>query len=242
MNPEFAIQLALLIPLVAAGITLLFSQRPNLRDGGSIVAGIALFAVVASLAPHVFSGGRPMISTMEMVPGLAIAFQVEPLGMLFALVASSLWIVTTCYSIGYMRGHHEKNQTRFFACFAIAIFAAMGAAMSQNMLTLFVFYEILTLSTFPLVAHHGTEAARKGSRTYLSLLLFTSVTFLLLAVAWTWSIAGTLDFRVGGILTGKASNTVLMAFAGALCVRNGQGRCDAVSPLVAGGHGRPDSG
>ena len=146
---------------------------------------------------------------MEVVPGLAMAFQVEPLGMLFALVASGLWIVTTCYSIGYMRAHHEDHQTRFFACFAVAIFAAIGAAMAQNMFTLFFFYELLTLSTYPLVTHHGTETARNGGRTYLGILMFTSVAFLLLAVVWTWNIAGTLDFKPGGILEGKASDRVL---------------------------------
>ncbi|MCP3692916.1 MAG: monovalent cation/H+ antiporter subunit D family protein, partial [Planctomycetaceae bacterium] len=105
--------------------------------------------------------------------------------------------------IGYMRGHHEKHQTRFYVCFALAIFAAMGAAMAENMFTLFIFYEVLTLSTYPLVTHHGTEKARRGGRTYLSILLFTSVSMLLLAMAWTWNLAGTLDFTAGGILSAE---------------------------------------
>ena len=107
----------------------------------------------------------------EILPGLPLAFELEPLGMLFALVASGLWIVTTCYSIGYMRAHQEKNQTRFYACFAIAIFAALGVAMAKNVLSLFIFYEVLTLSTYPLVTHHGDERAMRGGRTYLGVLL-----------------------------------------------------------------------
>ena len=196
---------ALLVPLIAALLTTLTGARaPNLREGCTLVCACALFLIIASLAPHVFAGDRPELTLLEVVPGLAIAFQVEPLGMLFALVASGLWVVTTCYSIGYMRAHHEGHQTRFFACFAIAIFAVMGAAFAQNLFALFLFYEVLTFSTYPLVTHHGDDKARRGGRTYLGILLFTSVSFLLLAIGWTWVLAGTLDFQPGGILTGKA--------------------------------------
>jgi multicomponent Na+:H+ antiporter subunit D len=215
MNPETAIKLALALPLVVVATTVFFGeQQRNLRELFTLLGSAALFLVVATLTPAVNSGERPATSLFEMLPGFAIAFEVEPLGMLFALVASGLWVVTTCYSIGYMRAHHEDHQTRFFSCFAIAIFAAVGAALAGNMFTLFVFYEVLTLSTYPLVTHHGTEAARKGGRTYLGILLFTSVAFLLLAVVWTWTIAGTLDFKPGGILAGKASNMVLCVLLG----------------------------
>ena len=217
MNPERAIGLALALPLAAVVLTGVFAKWANLREMCTLVIGGALFWTVASLTPQVAAGARPAVSLFEVIPGLPIAFELEPLGMLFALVASGLWIVTTCYSIGYMRAHNEDHQTRFYACFAIAIFSALGTAMAQNLLTLFVFYEILTLSTYPLVTHHGDEKARQGGRTYLGILLFTSVAFLLLAVAWTWNVAGTLDFRPGGILKDKASDghlfALLMLFA-----------------------------
>ncbi len=206
MNPARAIELALALPLAAAVMTVFLAKWANLREMFTLLAAGALFWTVASLTPEVVAGSRPAVSLLEVMPGLAIAFEVEPLGMLFALVASGLWIVTTCYSIGYMRAHNEDHQTRFYACFAVAIFSAIAAAMAQNMFTLFVFYEVLTLSTYPLVTHYGDEKARQGGRTYLGILLFTSVAFLLLAVVWTWSIAGTLDFRVGGILKNKASD------------------------------------
>jgi multicomponent Na+:H+ antiporter subunit D len=117
------------------------------------------------------------------------------------------------YSIGYMRGNNEQHQTRFYACFAIALAATMGVAFSANLLTLFVFYEVLTLSTYPLVAHKGDEAAKKGARTYLGILLATSIGLLLPAIIWTWSVAGTLDFTPGGVLEGRLSGglaTVLL--------------------------------
>ncbi len=144
-----------------------------------------------------------------MLPGLPIAFLVEPLGLLFALIASFLWIINSLYSIGYMRAHHEKNQTRFYVCFAIALASAVAIAFAGNMMTLFVFYETLTISTYPLVTHAGTDKAKRGGRVYLGILLSTSIGFLFLAIVWTWMIAGTLDFMPGGILEGKASATAV---------------------------------
>lgn len=214
MTGETTIKLALALPLMAAVTAGLFARRPNVRELFTLIAASALLVVVASLTPGVFSGDRPGVTLFSVMPGLSIAFELEPLGMLFALIAAGLWLVTTCYSIGYMRAHNEDHQARFYACFGVAIFAAIGAAMSQNMFTLFVFYEVLTLSTYPLVTHHGTEAARKGGRVYLGILLFTSIAFLLLAVVWTWNLAGTLDFKPGGILQGKAGDGVLLVLLG----------------------------
>ncbi|MEK9723122.1 MAG: proton-conducting transporter membrane subunit [Rhodospirillaceae bacterium] len=149
-----------------------------------------------------------------MLPGLGITFTLEPLGMLFAGIASGLWIVTSLYAVGYMRGHHEINQTRFYTCFAIAISSAVGIAFAGNMLTLFVFYEVLTLSTFPLVTHSGTDEAKRAGRVYLGILIGTSIGLQLVAVIWTWNVAGTLDFRDGGILpqTISAGLTTVLVF------------------------------
>ena len=134
-----------------------------------------LFGLVVTLVRQVESQVAPSFVLAEPLPGLALALSPEPLGMLFALVASFLWPVTTVYSIGYMRAHHEENQTRFYAAFAASIAATMGIALSSNMLTLFVFYELLTLATYPLVTHAGNDAARRGGRVYLGLLISTSI-------------------------------------------------------------------
>jgi multicomponent Na+:H+ antiporter subunit D len=201
MTPENMILLAMGLPLLAAFCVALADKSPNLRETCSIAVAIVTFGVNCMLAQIVFAGGRPTVTLGEMLPGFSISFTVEPLGMLFALIASGLWILTTVYAIGYMRGHHEINQTRFFACFAIAIFAALAAAYAGNLFTLFVAYEVMTVSTYPLVTHNGDEKAKAGGRVYLGILLSTSVAFFMLAIVWTWYLAETLDFTQGGILS-----------------------------------------
>ena len=188
-------------------------QFPNPREIVSLASAVVLFLTVVSLLGGVEAGGRPELIIVETFPGVSLALQAEPLGMVFALLASFLWIVTTLYSIGYMRGHREKHQTRFYVCFAIALASSMGVAFAANLFTLFLFYEMLTLSTYPLVTHAGTDEARRAGRIYLGVLLGTSIAFQLVAIAWTWMIAGTLDFTVGGVLTDKASPLVV----GVLC-------------------------
>ena len=209
MSPPTAILAAIALPLLGVPLIALLGSRPNLREAATLTTGGILFLVVLSLAAEVLAGARPEIQLIEILPGLTLGFKIEPLGMLFALIASGLWIITSIYSIGYMRGHHEEKQTRFYVFFAVAIAAVMGAAFASNMLTLFIFYEVLTLSTYPLVTHHRTAEAMRGGRIYMGILLSTSVGFLLLALIWTWNLAGTLDFVPGGILAGKASNTVI---------------------------------
>lgn len=209
MSMEIAIILTMAIPALGAVLIAVTGRIPNLRDSVTLVTAGALFLCVLSLAGPVMDGARPEVSFGEMFPGLEFAFRVEPLGMLFSLIASGLWILNSIYSIGYMRGNNEKHQTRFYVCFAVAISATLGLAYSANLLTLFIFYEILTFSTYPLVSHKGNEAAVKGARTYLGILVTTSVAFLFLAIAWTYFATGTLDFTSGGILGGKVEGPML---------------------------------
>ena len=201
--------LIVLTPFIGAGLIVVTGNRPNLRETISVATGLLLLAEVASLVPDVLAGETPGLLLAIPVPGVPLALQVEPLGLLFALIASSLWIVTTIYAIGYMRAHHEIHQTRFYAFFAIAIGATMGIALAQNLFTLFLFYELLTISTYPLVTHAGTPEARRGGRVYLGVLMGTSIGFLLLAVVWTWQLTGTTGFKEGGILAGQASPLVI---------------------------------
>ncbi len=206
--------LALAIPFLAVPGIWLARRRPNVREAVTFLAAVSLCGLVMSLAPAVLCGERPAIDLFEMLPGLSVALKVEPLGWLFAAVASSLWVVSTFYSAGYLRGNDEGHQTRFFACFALSLGAAVGVAFAGNLLTLFLFYELLTLVTWPLVTHHGTEEAKRGGRVYLGLLVGTSVLFLLPAIVATWVIAGTLEFAADGILAGKldaSSAAVLLA-------------------------------
>ncbi len=191
---------ALLVPVIGACGISLAGRWPNLRESITLLTAGTLLACVTGLLPEVLAGGRPALHALDVLPGIALAFRVEPLGMLFALVASALWIVNSIYSIGYMRGNDEPHQTRFYVCFALALAATMGIALSANLLTLFLFYELLTLVTWPLVTHHGDDEARRGGRTYLGFLLGTSIALLLPAVIATWAFAGTLEFRPGGLL------------------------------------------
>ena len=209
MSAEAALIGVVLVPLLGALAVVLAGSRPNLREAMSLGAGVALLALVVWLLPRVLSGDWPTTVLAEPIPGLSLAFSAEPLGVLFGLIASFLWIVTTVYSIGYMRGHGEAHQTRFYAFFAIAMGCTMGVAFADNLFTLFVFYELLTLSTYPLVTHAGTREARQGGRTYLGILMATSMGFLLLAVVWTWQLTGNVRFTSGGILAGAASPLVI---------------------------------
>ncbi len=205
--------LSILIPAAAAALIAACHRRPNLREAVSLAAAAGLFACVASLGGDVLRGARPSLAAGEILPGFALAFELEPLGCLFALVASGLWFVSGVYSIGYMRGNDERHQTRFYVCFALAIAGAIGVALAGNLLTLYLFYEFLTFVTYPLVTHHGDEPARRGGRTYLALLLVSSMLFLLPAMAITWWIGGSLDFAPGGILAGKLSGPAAAGLA-----------------------------
>ena len=203
MSASDAIVVSLWLPLLGAVVIGLVGRWPNVRESVTLVTASALAYVVWSLVPEIMAGGRPGIVLVDLFGGLEIAFSVEPLGMLFAALASSLWIVNSVYSIGYMRGNAEQHQTRFYICFAIAIAAAIGVAFADNLLTLFLCYEILTLSTYPLVAHKGDGPTVGSARVYLGILLGTSIGLLLPAIIWTYVAAGTLTFTVGGILEGK---------------------------------------
>lgn len=211
MTPETLTSAAFFTPLLGALLIAALHRAPNARETATLVTAGITFWWVLALAPTVLAGERPGLTLLEVMPGLALRFEIEPLGMLFALIASGLWIVNSVYSIGYMRANGEEHQTRFYVCFAGAIASALGIAFAANLFTLFVFYEALTLITYPLVTHAGTEEARRGGRTYIGLLVGTSIAFLLLAIIGTYIVAGTLEFEAGGILGDRASGAMIAA-------------------------------
>ncbi|MGW0824379.1 proton-conducting transporter transmembrane domain-containing protein [Streptomyces sp. NPDC002845] len=195
------------LPLLACGAVLLLRRRPLAREAASVAFGLALAGAVLSLWPVAERGLRFELWTW--LPGLSLEFALEPLGLLFASVAAVLWPVTTVYAAGYLRAAREPALDRFFAFFALTIASAMWIALSANLVTLLIGYELMTLATWPLVAHHGDKQARRGARTYVVMLLVTSIGLLLPAIIWTWVLAGTTDFRLGGILAGQAGSGVL---------------------------------
>jgi multicomponent Na+:H+ antiporter subunit D len=196
-KPLLAILVSAVGALLIAGAG---ERRANLREFWSVAAGVLKLSLVVSMIPEVLAGRTPQCPLFRILPGMELAFRVDAFGLLFALGASLLWIATSFYSIGYMRSLGEHAQTRYFACFALALSATMGVAFSANLFTLFLFYEALTLATYPLVGHKETAEAKLGARRYIIYLLGAAKVFLLAAVILTYNVAGTLEFRKGGIL------------------------------------------
>lgn len=208
---------ACLASLLAAPVIVLFRREPALREAATFAAGFLKFGLVLAMLPWVLDGQTVEYTLIEGLGGIhaPIRFRVDGLGMLFALVASSLWIVTSLYAVGYLRGLREHSQTRFFAFFAISLSATLGVAFAGNLLTLYLFYEMLSLSTWPLVTHHQDREARSGGRTYLAYLLGTSIGFALPALVYTWvKTGGEISFGPEGILAatdlGPAQGLVLL--------------------------------
>jgi len=221
--------IAVLAPMIGAALILMTgTKRPNLREFWTILASVVQFAAVYGMIPQVIQGQTLKFTLVPLGSGVALELRVDPFGMIFALLASFLWIMVSVYSIGYMRSLKEHAQTRFYFCFAMALSGAAGVALSGNLLTLYMFYEILTVATFPLVAHKETPEALKAARKYLVYLL-TGAVFVLFSIAATYYLTGSLDFVAGGFVAGHGSAELLrIIFAGFII---GFGTKAAIMPL-----------
>jgi multicomponent Na+:H+ antiporter subunit D len=198
-DPGFYPLAAVAVSFLAAPLILLFSNRPNIREGISVGAAILKLGFVLLILGHVLGGHTIGVDLLELAPGIELSFKVDMLGAYFALVASGLWIVTIFYSIGYMRGNKESRQTRFYASFAVSLSATLGIAFSANLLTFLLFYELLTLATYPLVVHKETAAAIRAGRMYLAYALSAGLLFLA-GTVWVQLAVGTVDFQAGGFI------------------------------------------
>jgi multicomponent Na+:H+ antiporter subunit D len=224
--------LTILVSLIATGFIIKTGQRnANLREFWSVAAGIIKFGLVASLLPSVLADTKIHYTLFTIAPGIEISFKADALSVLFALGAAFLWIVTTFYSIGYMRSLNEHAQTRYFACFAVSLSTTMGVAFSANLFTMFLFYEGLTIITYPLVYHKEDDVSRAGARKYVIYLLGAAKVFLIAAIVLTYNLAGTLEFRAGGIFPADvvASHPMLLSIL-FLMYLYGFAKC-AVMPL-----------
>lgn len=193
--------LAVLVSGISVALIVASGKYPNLREGWSFAAALVKFGLVASMLPLILSGAVIEYTVFTVLPGIDLKFRVDPLGIFFALSASFLWIIATAYSIGYMRSLNEHAQTRYFSCFAISLSSAIGVAFAANLFTLYLFYEVLSIMTYPLVAHHEDDEAWEGGKKYIVYLVGLAKTFLLAAIIMTYVITGTLDFQPGGIFT-----------------------------------------
>ncbi|MDR9382142.1 MAG: proton-conducting transporter membrane subunit [Natronomonas sp.] len=190
---------AVLVSLVGMFGILAAHRRPNLREAVTIITAFAKFAIVAAMLPGVLAGETYVFSAGEFVAGIEFVLRADSLGMLFASLASLLWIVTSFYSIGYMRGLDEHGQTRYFASFAASLSATMGIAFAGNLVTIFLFYELLSVATYPLVAHDETAEARSAGRKYLAYTMFGGGVLVLAGTVLVFWLAGTVTFTPGGI-------------------------------------------
>ncbi len=193
--------LAALVSALAALLIFTLGERvrPNTREAITFVAAGTKLLIVVSMVPAVLAGKEIKLTLFEIVKGLPIAFSVDAAGMIFACVSSVLWVLTSCYSVGYMRGHGEKHQTGYYAAFAMCLSATIGLCFAANLLTFFVFYEILTVSTYPLVVHHRDAEGKTAGRKYLAYTLISGQIFFA-GMVILYFLTGTLDFKPGGFV------------------------------------------
>ena len=206
---------AVLVSALAIPVILSLKSRPNVREGVTLVVSGTKLAIVASMVPGVLSGTTYTTELFNLGYGLVFELQADALGVLFGLLASLLWLVTSFYSIGYMRGLSEHAQTRYFASFAASVASAIGVAFGANLLTLFVFYELLTVSTYPLVTHDETDQARAAGRKYLTY-TFGGGVAVLGGTLLVFFLTGTTAFTPGGIEALAAADPTLAKAAFAL--------------------------
>ena len=197
---------AIIWPSAVALLILFFGKRPNVRESCTFIGSVVLCYTVLSMSPAVLKYGPIQFIWFNLLPNIDFAFKVDALGMIFATTSSCLWILVSIYSIGYMRTLKEHAQTRFYFSFALALLGAMGIAFASNLVTMFVFYEILTISTYPLVAHEESPEAISAGHKYLAYLL-TGGVFFLIAILVTYFLVGTTDFSYQGILNPALSST-----------------------------------
>jgi multicomponent Na+:H+ antiporter subunit D len=209
LSPADRLLAAVLVSLVAAGLIALSGRRPNIREAWTFAAAFLELAFVASLLPRVLAGEVVETLPLGLVPGVALHLRADAFGLLFALVASGLWLLTSVYSVGYMREGRYGHQTGYFASFAVAISATIGVAFSANLITFFIFYEILTLATYPLVVHFRSGEALAAGRKYLVYTLVAGQA-LLMAAVWVQTIAPDATFQPGGFLAGRAAPPALV--------------------------------
>ncbi len=190
---------AIIWPTLVALFILLTGKRPNIRESGTLLGSLALCLTVLSMTPVVLKNGPIQFSGFALFPGIDFAFRVDALGLIFAITSSCLWILVSIFSIGYMRSMKEHAQTRYYFSFALALLGAIGIALAANLVTMFIFYEILTISTYPLVAHEESPEAIAAGHKYLAYLL-TGGVFFLIGILMTYFLVGTTDFSYKGIL------------------------------------------
>lgn len=213
MNWGFWLPLVILLTSLVPGIFIFLLREEShvLRTVVNLGSATANLLLVLALIWGV-QEGRIYETRFVFLPGVDLVLNADALSVLFVTLSSVLWFLTTVYAVGYLEG--SPNRSRFFGFFSLCVSATIGIALAGNLITFLLFYEMLTLSTYPLVVHRGTEAALRAGRTYLAYTLAGGAIFLI-AVAWLRSLAGPLDFTETGLLAGRtdlSQGTLIVIF------------------------------
>ena len=210
IEPKVLVLLAIMLPfLCAAGVNFL-GRWKNLRDIWQVLCAACQIYFIWAIYKDFLAAEPTKAELFEILPQISFGFEVEPLGILYAAIASVLWLFAIIYSVGYLRAKQDEKQTRFFVFYSLSIAASIGIAFASNLISLFIFYEMLTLLTLPLVTHGGGAQAKSAGRYYLIYLLGSSLVFLLPAIAATYAFAGAIDFEGGGmVFANNVSNNAI---------------------------------
>jgi multicomponent Na+:H+ antiporter subunit D len=169
-----------------------YRLRTALNMAGALVKLLLIGVMLWGVAHD-----RTYETRLPLLPDLDLVLRADALAMLFTTLSAGLWLLTTLYAIGYLEGSPQRS--RFFGFFSLCVTATMGIALAHNLFTFFLFYEMLTLATYPLIVHRGTEASLRAGRTYLIYTLGGGA-LLLIGVVWLYVLAGPLEFTEGGAL------------------------------------------
>ena len=200
IEPQVLMIFAIMLPFITAAGINLFAANKNLREAWQVICATGLIFMTGYIYYNFMHELDAVAGIINILPGIGINFEVEPLGIIYAGLASMLWLFSIIYSAGYLRFKNDVKQTRFFIYFALSIGASIGLAFSSNLISAFIFYELLTLVTFPLVTHNGTAEAKQAGRSYLICLLGGSIAFMLPAIVAVYALSGSVDFIAGGII------------------------------------------
>jgi multicomponent Na+:H+ antiporter subunit D len=200
MIPDDLLPAAIVLTSLVPGLLIfaLDEESHVLRTTFNLAGAVAKLALVGWLILGVYEG-RTFESRLTLAPGLDLVLNADALSVLFVTLSTVLWLVTTVYAIGYLE--HSPHRSRFFGFFSLCVSATVGLALAGNLLTFVMFYEALTLATYPLVAHRGTPDAIQGARVYLIYTL-SGGALLLTGAAWLHALAGPVVFTQGGMLAG----------------------------------------
>ena len=225
---------AILLAFGTIALVVLFRHRRRIRNALTVGSAMLTFGVVASLVQPVRQGQTPTINLGTLVGTIDLSFQADPLGLIFALTVSGLWVVTAVYNVGFADGDGLTHRTRYLAALWLSIGSGLGVAFASNLLVLVLFYELTTIGTYPLVAHYGTDRARNVAIEYVWYVIGGG-TLVVVGVVIVYVLAGTVTFAPGGIpeLTRATTDSSIAAYVAVLSLLAGFAVKGAVMPFHA---------